>query len=317
MSEQRNEQRPENLNDARQAMRRRRRRRLKIVRTSIVLGIVLLLLLVGALITWKVIADQQSARRETTSFFPVRGIVVEGQTRYSHQELIEKSGLYVGQSLMGVNKVHAHELLVQNFPYLETVDIGNASFDTLRIRVTETKVMAAVQVDQVWYIVGESNKALEQVGPNDVPENTLQVVGATVVGRTVGASLMDDRSLRVCRTLVAAAQQYNLQGMTAVDMTEKTNLCIMLNDRLQVVLGNETNITAQIQMLADTLPVLYKNNGTDVSGRLDMTTYADDDPGNNKVIFTPTELLQEENTAVGTTPTEGTATAGTTTTTAG
>ena len=223
MSEQRNEQRPENLNDARQAMRRRRRRRLKIVRTSIVLGIVLLLLLVGALITWKVIADQQSARRETTSFFPVRGIVVEGQTRYSQQELIEKSGLYVGQSLMGVNKVHAHELLVQNFPYLETVDIGNASFDTLRIRVTETKVMAAVQVDQVWYIVGESNKALEQVGPNDVPENTLQVVGATVVGRTVGASLMDDRSLRVCRTLVAAAQQYNLQGMTAVDMTEKTN----------------------------------------------------------------------------------------------
>ena len=317
-----NEQRPENLNDARQAVRRRRRRRLKIIRTSIVLGITLLLLLVGALITWKVIADQQAARRETTSFFPVTGITVEGQTRYSHQELVEKSGLYVGQSLMGVNKVNAHTLLVQNFPYLDTVEISNATFDTLLIRVTEVPVMGAVQVDNVWYVVGENNKALEQVGANEVPENTLRVVGATVVDRTVGASLMDERSLRVCQTLTSAAQLYNLQGMTAIDMTEKTKLCITLNDRLQVVLGNETNITAQIQMLADTLPVLYKNNGNEVTGRLDMTSYSDDDPGNNKVIFTPSELLKEDTPATNTPSVEGTTptTEGstpTTTTTAG
>lgn len=307
------EQRPENLNEARQVARRRRRRRLKMIRISIILGIALLLLLVGALITWKVVADQQTARRETTSFFPVQGITVEGQTRYSHQELIDKSGLYVGQSLMGVNKVNAHQLLMQNFPYLETVDISNSSFDTLLIRVTDAPVMGAVQVDNAWFIVSEGNKALEQVSTDALPKNTLQVVGATLVDRTVGTSLMDERSLRVCRTLTSAAKLYNLQGMTTIDMTEKTNLRITINGRLQVVLGNETNITAQIQMLADTLPVLYKNNGTEVTGRLDMTTYADDDPDNNKVIFTPSELLQEDTVPDSTTPTEGT----TTTTTGG
>ncbi|MBO5913737.1 MAG: hypothetical protein J6Q72_00140, partial [Clostridia bacterium] len=73
-----------------------------------------------------------------------------------------------------------------------------------------------------------------------------------------------------------------------------------------VVLGNETNIPSQIKMLADTLPVLYQNNGLEASGRLDMTTYADDDPNNDKAIFTPAELLVTEPTEETTTPTEAT-----------
>ena len=125
-------QQPDNLNQARQLARRRRRRRLMIIRTAIVLSIVLLLALVGTLVVMKIVATQQSKRGETTAFLAVREILVEGDTRYTPEEIIEKSGLYVGQSLMGVNKVQAHDALLAAFPYLNTVAVGNASFDTLR-----------------------------------------------------------------------------------------------------------------------------------------------------------------------------------------
>ncbi len=288
------EQRPENLQQARQQARRRRRRRLMLIRMAIVLSIVLLLLLVGALVVMKIIGTQQSKRGETTGFMAVKEILVEGETRYSAEEIIEKSGLYVGQSLMGVNKVQAHDTLMEAFPYLNTVEIGNASFDTLRIRLTETPVLAAVKAEEGWYIVGENNHAMESLTEDALPAGVLQVLGATMENEVIGEALLDERSLRVCRTLSASANLYQLSGMTAIDMTEKTNLSILLNDRLQVVLGNETNIPAQIKMLVDTLPVLYQNNGADVDGRLDMTTYADEDPNNDKVVFTPPELLEEE-----------------------
>lgn len=300
------EQRPENLNQARQLARRRRRRRLMLIRTAIVLSIVLLLVLVGALVVMKIVGTQQSKRGETTSFLAVRNIVVEGDTRYTPEELIEKSGLYVGQSLMGVNKVRAHELLMQNFPYLNTVEIGNATFDTLRIRVTETEVLGAVQVGEEWLIVGVNNHALERLTADALPADVLRVVGATLEGETIGSTLLDERSLRVCRTVSAAAQLYQLEELSTIDMIEKTNLSLLLSERLRVVLGNETNIPSQIKMLADTLPVLYQNNGLEASGRLDMTTYADDDPNNDKAIYTPAELLVTEPTEETATPTEAT-----------
>lgn len=298
------EQRPENLNQARQLARRRRRRRLMLIRTAIVLSIVLLLALVGTLVVMKIVGTQQSKRGEMASVLAVRNIVVEGETRYTPEELIEKSGLYVGQSLMGVNKVRAHELLMQNFPYLNTVEIGNATFDTLRIRVTETEVMGAVQVGEEWMIVGANNHALERLTTDALPEGVLRIVGATLEGETIGQTLLDERSLRVCRTVCAAAQLYQLEDMTTVDIVEKTNLSILLNERLRVVLGNETNIPAQIKMLADTLPVLYQNNGLEAAGRLDMTTYADDDPNNDKAVYTPAELLPTEPTTEETASTE-------------
>lgn len=308
------QERPDNLQEARQLARRRRRRRLMLIRTAIVLSIVLLLVLVGTLVVMKIVATQQSKRGETTGFLAVREILIEGDTRYTPEELIDKSGLYVGQSLMGVNKVQATELLMQNFPYLDTVDIGNASFDTLRIRVTETQVLGVAQTGEEWTVVGVNNHALERMTADALPAGMLKIVGATVTGETIGQPLMDERSLRVCRTLTASAALYQLNGMTTIDITEKTNLSILLNEKIRVVLGNETNIATQIEMLVDTLPVLYRNNGPDATGRLDMTTYADDDPNNDKAVFTPSELLEKpapENTTGSTTAGEG----GTTTTT--
>ncbi len=288
------EQRPETLQEARQQARRRRRRRLMIIRTAIVLAAVLLLLLVGALVVMKIVGTQQSKRGETTGFLAVREIQVEGETRYTPEQIIEKSGLYVGQSLMGVNKVQACDALIEAFPYLNSVEIGNTSFDTLHIRVGETEVMGVVETDEGWTIVGENNHALEHVTADQLVEGMLRIRGAVIESNELGEKLLDERSLRVCRTLVAAANLYGLDSMTTIDMTHKTNLCLLLNERLQVLLGNESNLAEQIAILVDTLPTLLKNNGENASGRFDMTAYADEDPNNDKGIYTPPELLEKE-----------------------
>ena len=288
------EKHPENLQQARQQARRRRRRKLMIIRTSIVLAVVLVLLLVGALVVMKIVGTQQSKRGETTTFLAVDSIVVEGDTRYSDEEIIETSGLYVGQSLLGVNKVKAHDTLLENMPYLNTVEISNTKFNVIRIRVTETEVMAAVKLEKKnWMIVGVNNQALEQLKENKLPEGVLRVVGATLENEEIGKTLLDERSLRMTRTLSAAADLYDLSGLTTINMTKKTDVYVLINERLKVRLGNDTNLAAQIEMLSATLPTLYQNNGVNASGELDMRTFSDDEADNDKAIYTPPELLNE------------------------
>ena len=289
-----NQKQPENLQQARQQARRRRRRKLMIIRTAIVLAVVLVLLLVGALVVMKIVGTQQSKRGETTTFLAVDSIVVEGDTRYTEEQIIETSGLYVGQSLLGVNKVKAHDALLEGLPYLNTVEISNTKFNVIRIRVTETEVMAAVKLDKKeWMIVGVNNHALERLATDQLPEGVLRVVGATLENEEIGAALMDERSLRITRTLSAAADLYDLTGLTTINMSKKTDVYILINERLKVLLGNETNLAAQIEMLEATLPTLYQNNGVNASGELDMRTFSDEDSGNDKAIYTPPELLKE------------------------
>ena len=291
-----NQKQPENLQQARQQARRRRRRKLMIIRTAIVLAVVLVLLLVGALVVMKIVGTQQSKRGETTTFLAVDSIVVEGDTRYTEEQIIETSGLYVGQSLLGVNKVKAHDALLEGLPYLNTVEISNTKFNVIRIRVTETEVMAAVKLDKKeWMIVGVNNHALERLATDQLPEGVLRVVGATLENEEIGAALMDERSLRITRTLSAAADLYDLTGLTTINMSKKTDVYILINERLKVLLGNETNLTTQVEVLVDTLPTLYRNNGEDASGRVDMLFYSDTDSTNDKVIYTPPEVLDRLN----------------------
>lgn len=287
------QQQPDDLRRVRMEARRRRRRKLMIIRTLIVLAIVLLIALIVAAVTVKIVADQKSAKGEATRFLAVKNIVVEGDTRYTDEEIIKASKLYVGQSLLSVNKVQAHDALTAAFPYLETVEIGNASFYNLRIRLTEVPVLAVAECDDGWMILGDNNRALELVEAEGIPEGLVHIVGATFEEQTVGKSLLDERSLRICRTLLAAANRYGLSNMTTIDIREKTKIQILLDERMQVVLGNETNLDTQIEVLVDTLPTLYKNNGEDAAGRLDMIFYSDDNAANDRAVYTPQEVLDK------------------------
>lgn len=286
---------PDDLRAARLEQRRRKRRRLMIRRTILVLSIVVLVALIATVLVMKIVADQKSAKGESVNFLAVQEILVEGDTRYTDEELIEASGLYVGQSLLSVNKVTAHDNLVAAFPYLEVVEVSNASFYALRIRVTEVPVMAVVEADDRWFVLGENNRALELVDEEHIPEGAVRIRGASFENQVVGKSLLDERSLRICRTIIAAAKRYDLKNMTTIDVSKKTKIFLMLDERMQVVLGNETNLTTQIEVLVDTLPTLYKNNGADAAGRVDMMFYSDTDAGNDKVIYTPPEVLDRLN----------------------
>lgn len=286
---------PEDFRKARQLARQRRRRKLMITRLLILLSIVLLVALIATAVVVKIVADQKTARGEKVRFLAVTEIQVEGDVRYSDEEVIKASKLYVGQSLLSLNKAKAAKAIVASLPYLDgnRVVVENASFSVLRIKVVEVPVLAAVQVEEDWMILGVNNRAMEKVSADKVPAGLVRIQGASFESKTVGKTLLDERSLRITTTLIEAARTHGLDSMTTIDMSARTRIFIMLNERMQVILGNETNLSNQIKALVQTLPTLYKNNGEDAAGRLDMVFYSDDDKSNNKSIYTPQEVLDK------------------------
>ena len=99
------------------------------------------------------------ASAEKPAVFGVHDIQVVGETRYSAEEIIAASGIRIGQSLFSVSKVKAHDNIMSQFPYLERVDVGNSSFDTVEIKVWEVEPIGAMYANGKWLVVGGNNKA--------------------------------------------------------------------------------------------------------------------------------------------------------------
>ena len=286
---------PINSIEARRAEKRRRRRRRRMIRTATVLIVAAFLL---AAIVWGVIEVAKASKGESASFFGVKAIEVEfvdgeGTVRYSPEEIIRASGIFVNQSLLAVNKVQASNRVLEQFSYLDYVEVKNSSFSTVCIGVSEAKVLAALQAGKDWLIIGENNHVLERVTTQNLPADLPRIVGGTALSEQLGGDALDERSLRICSTVLGAVEQCGLQDVTVVDITEKTNLRFWWKNQVDVVLGNESNLAEQVRAFNRLLPTLIEKNGDSVSGQLDMTSYADDKTENDRAVFTPADALEK------------------------
>lgn len=289
------QQAPVNSMQAKRAEKRRRIRRRRIIRLVTVLFVAVFLI---AAIVWGIIEISKASKGESASFFGVKEITVEfvdgeGTVRYAKEDIIRASGLFVNQSLLAVNKVQASNSVLQQFPYLDYVEVNNTSFSTVCIRVAEAEVLAALQLPQDWLIVGKNNHILEQVSTENLPADLPRIIGAEPTQTTLGGEAMDERSLRICSTVIESVEANELEGITVIDVTEKTNLRLWWKDRLELLLGNESNLTAQVTAFTRLLPTLVEKNGESVAGQLDMTSYADDKSENDRAVYTPADSLKK------------------------
>ena len=240
---------------------------------------------------------------ERPAVFGVHQIEVVGETRYAKEDIIAASGIEIGQSILTVKKVQAHDNIMAKFPYLERVDVSNSSFDTVKIEVWEVDPIGVMQTGDAWFVVGSNNKAVESLPASEEPPAAyLCFKGATTADGAVGGKAMDDRSFGIVTTMLQAIADSQLENIRAIDMRNKSNICLEWNGQLTVMLGTENDLEKKVAAFANFLPDLLSNNGGTVSGRFDLRNYMED----SKAIYTPADILASQ-TAAGTTTSAPTA----------
>lgn len=246
---------------------------------------------------------------EKPSAFGVQEILVEGDTRYDEQEIIQASGIRVGQSVFSLNLKLAAQNVLAAFPYLETVDIQKVSFGTVRIALKEVEVIGARYADGAWIVVGSNGKALEALPvEGDRPPRYLYFKGVTPQTAVVGEAAMDEESLRIIRTLLTAFADFRQEADEAeelpavdltreiveIDITNKADIRLNWKNRMVIKLGNESNLYKEINVLATSLALLQKSQGHGIAGQIDLRSYSDSDADNNKLFYTPQDVLDSE-----------------------
>ncbi len=97
-----------------------------------------------------------------TVFFNAETILVEGNNRYTVEELLEVGGLEIGQNLFRLDKFEVIDQM-ESLPYVKTVNINRKLPNTLSVKVVENQPVVWVATDTGAALLNEEYRVLEML----------------------------------------------------------------------------------------------------------------------------------------------------------
>ena len=246
-----------------------------------------------------------------TVFFQVETIGVAGNSRYTAQEIIDASGVQVGDNLFLLNRGQISAQILQQLPYVGEVTPQRSLPSTLIFQVTEIAAAARIEVyqdpepkaaqedagaeeteqaeepaDQPW-LISVSGKLLEADKGNSA---ALTVTGLTLRDPQAG-QMMDvpdsqrERLSTLTQLLSLLEESGELGNVSAVDLTHSTWVSLRYRGRFDAKLPLGRDMAHALEVLSAAAENIVLQWGDQAAGTIDLTVAQD----LADAIFTPAE----------------------------
>ena len=197
-----------------------------------------------------------------TMFFRIDLIVVEGNKRYTKEQLIEAAGVQKEQNLVLLNKYKVKQAIFDALPYVETVSINRKYPDALILTVTECAASAALTENDGTWLMSDEGKLLERTA--QIPEGCARVTGCALVAPEVGAhaAFAQEDSYKFERLLVllrAAEEKQLLSMIGEVDLSDGTAIIFTYLGRFTVKMPWDADIGYKLENLRRVVDYLEDN----------------------------------------------------------
>ncbi len=210
--------------------RRRRRRRRKRGRFGFLYKLLSVLLILAALFVGCII------------FFRVDEIDVEGDTIYSEEEIIQASGISLGDNLFLIHQIQAGRSVVSQLPYISEITIKLSLPSKVQITVTAATAAAALELeDSDTYWAMDLNGKLLGQGDRSIAGDSLVVTGLTPLmpseGEQLAVSVDDSTKLSSLLEILRDLTDWDiLDQVQSIDLSGAAQIEMEYQDRFTVLL---------------------------------------------------------------------------------
>ena len=213
------------------------------------------------------------------AFFRVNQITVEGNSRYSAQEIIDASGVELGENLLLISKPQTAGSIQKQLPYVQNVFVIRRPPDGLVLRITESAAAAVIQTEDAWWLMDARGKLLDWGGES--AKGSLPVVsGLHPVEPGLGSWLTvapeENMKLDSLVALLTALADRGMVGNVTgfVDLNAANTIYFGFGDNLTVAVPMTGDFDRRVFSLQRVL-VTFQQRGESVTGTLDLT-YGDE-----------------------------------------
>ena len=184
-------------------------------------------------------------------FFKITDIVVEGNNLYTDEEVVEASGLALGDNLLAVSRGTVAGRIQASLPYVEDVQVGRALPGTVTVTVRESDAVYAVYAANgtVW-LMNSSGKLLEQASPG--ASSYPWLVGVTVQTPQAGdqAVCAETEALDAALTVIQLLEATDyLPKIVEIDVTKPYDIILRYESLYEIHLGGVDQMEYKMRYL--------------------------------------------------------------------
>lgn len=245
-----------------------------------------------------------------TLFFNVASIELSGSApQYTASEIVAAGDVHRGDNLLRLDIEKIAENIEEELIYVESAQVNKKYPDAVTIEIKECRESYNIFFDNGILLTSSSGKIIANSA--EAAENLPIIYGFNPTVLTPGkhADSSDETKNEIFTAFSEIMNTELSIPITSIDMSDKYNIVVMFDDRIEFSMGNWNEITYKITLAEAVISRL----GTDKEGYLTMV-------GNNQCSFrdkASVDLANQISASIGTTVTpvsgEG-ETSGTTTT---
>lgn len=204
-------------------------------------------------------------------FFVVTDIEVEGNARYTDDEIILASGLEKGENLFFINRYDAASRIFNKLPYVNDVMVARELPSRVVISVTESSAMGYVTLEDQYWVIDQNCKLLKQVDETGL-KSLIRIDGLTPVEPSEGAVMtVEEADGAKMRYLSEILNQLLKRGLwtevSIVDVSDVTSPAFTYLDRFTVRVGEDADLDYKFGLLQSAVEQLAEHD----TGTLDLS----------------------------------------------
>ena len=219
----------------------------------------------------------------------VAKVYVSGNEKYTEYDVVQASGIKVGENLLTMRKAEVGGRILEQLPYVTKVRVSIKLPDGVNIEVEETDVVYSAQSgDESWWLIRSDGVVVEKTNAADAELHTKVLgilladpkVGQNAVakepeprvdettGETLPVTATAAEQLRAAVSILGFLESNSIIGEAdSVDVTSLNNLEIGYEERFRVILGDSTRLGEKIRIMKATIVEMkdYESGILDVS----------------------------------------------------
>lgn len=186
-------------------------------------------------------------------FFRVTHIEVEGNQDYTDEQIVEATGIDVGDNLFFLNRIGAVSRMMARLPYLQEVTIARVLPNKIVITVKESNAIATVSSETGKWMIDRECKLMTAISESEAL-GLVNVTGITAVLPGVGNPIQvesgDEGKIEYLSEILYEIEVRGLQPMISeLDMSDESCPKFVYDGRFDVKLGPQGDTIHKFGML--------------------------------------------------------------------
>ena len=185
-------------------------------------------------------------------FLKIEKIEVRGNEKYSSKQIVEASGISVGENLYAINKKTARGFITTEYPYINEVIIRRDLPSTLVFKIKEEQPKYYTELCGEYFVLSESMRILERTYENpSTEENPLVLLLVSDVKKAVvGEEIEFEKELtfEYINKFIQGVNEHEIaKDLTRIDMSKKYNIYVTYQNRFRIYLGDNTETEMKLK----------------------------------------------------------------------